>query len=337
MINYKDIRSVHLEISTRCNAACPECPRNFRGVDIIDNYPVCDMSLSQAEKIFTPDFLQQLDNVLINGNYGDFITAKDGLAIVEYFREQHPNLRIEISTNSSGRPNWWERLAELGVIVNFRIDGLADTHHLYRQYTDWHLIMSNAKKFIAAGGYAIWAWIPFSHNKHQQELAETLSKDMGFKEFVIHDHGRDTGPVFDRNRKLSHVIGDYDGPVDFDEAYSKYEYWINYPQDTLEEDHPDRKISCYVQNTGEIYIAANGEVYPCCWLGFYPRTNNGNPSNYQIKKLIEDNNANDMSVEQAIGWFNKVENTWQLDSVKAGKIYTCNETCGIKDCPSGNN
>ena len=227
MIEYKDIRSVHLEISTRCNAACPECPRNFHGVDIIDNYPICDMSLLQAQKIFTPELLQQLDNILINGNYGDFITAKDGLAIVEYFKEQNPNLRIEISTNASGRPNWWERLGELGTIVDFRIDGLADTHHLYRQYTDWHLIMNNAKKFIASGGHAVWSWIPFKHNKHQQDLAETLSKDMGFEKFWVVDAGRDTGPVFDRDRKLSHVIGEYTGTTDFNEAYSKYTDYLN--------------------------------------------------------------------------------------------------------------
>ena len=331
MINYKDIRSVHLEISTRCNAACPECPRNFHGVDVIDNYPVCDMSLSQAEKIFTPDFLRQLDNILINGNYGDFITAKDGLAIVEYFKEQNPKLRIEISTNASGRPNWWERLAELGVIVDFRIDGLADTHHLYRQYTDWHLIMSNAKKFIAAGGHAIWAWIPFDHNDHQRELAETLSKDMGFKKFWVQDAGRNTGPVFDRDRKLTHVIGDYRAETDFNELYEKHVYYTSQPEITLDADHPNRTINCYTKRVGEIYITANGEVYPCCWLGFYPRSNNGNPGNHQVRKLLEENNANTVPVEQAIGWFNKVEDTWKLDSVKSGKIYTCNETCGIRD------
>jgi len=331
MINYKDIRSVHLEISTRCNAACPECPRNFHGVDIIDNYPVCDMSLSQAEKIFTPDFLQQLDNILINGNYGDFITAKDGLAIVEYFREQNPKLRIEISTNASGRPNWWERLAELGVIVDFRIDGLADTHHLYRQYTDWHLIMSNAKKFIASGGYAIWAWIPFDHNQHQRELARTLSKDLGFKEFWVQDAGRNIGPVFNRDRKLTHVLGDYNDVTDFDELYEKHIYYTNLPELTLEAEHPNYKIDCYSKRNGEIYVTANGEVYPCCWLGFYPKQNNANPSNHQIRKLIQENDANNIPVEQAIGWFNKVEDTWKLDSVKSGKIYTCNETCGIRD------
>ena len=51
MIDYASIRSIHLEISSRCNAACPDCLRNYRGVDIIDTYPVCDMSLEQFKKI----------------------------------------------------------------------------------------------------------------------------------------------------------------------------------------------------------------------------------------------------------------------------------------------
>jgi MoaA/NifB/PqqE/SkfB family radical SAM enzyme len=179
MLNYKEIRRVHLEISTRCNAACPECPRNFRGVDIVDTYPVCDMSLQQAQKIFTIPFLQQLDQILINGNYGDFITARDGLAIVEYFRTSNSQLKIIISTNGSGRPNIWQRLGELDVEVQFRLDGLADTHHLYRQYTDFDLIIDNATKFIKAGGNATWAMIKFDHNKHQIAQAETLSKSLG--------------------------------------------------------------------------------------------------------------------------------------------------------------
>ena len=120
MINYTDIRSVHLEISTRCNAACPECPRNFRGVDLVDTYPICDMSLDQAQTIFTLPFLKQLDHILINGNYGDFVTARDGLAIVEYFRSANPKLQIEISTNGSARPQIWTRLAELNVKIYFR-------------------------------------------------------------------------------------------------------------------------------------------------------------------------------------------------------------------------
>lgn len=335
MINFTNIRSVHLEISTRCNAACPECPRNFHGVDIIENYPLTDMSLEQAKKIFTESFLKQLNHILINGNYGDFITARDGLAIVEYFRETNPALQIEISTNASGRPNWWTRLGELGIKVHFRLDGLEDTHHLYRQYTDFNLIIDNAKKFIAAGGYAIWAMIPFKHNRHQIDQCRQLSQELGFKQFYVNDAGRDTGIVFTRDKKFSHVLGDYQPkPFEtFDGLWETYTNYVNFPEITLNAEHPNRKIKCKAKESKQIYIAANGEVYPCCWLGFYPLDVSGimgNPGNYQTKPLIKNHNALEHGLEETIQWFNRVEESWNLESVRAGKIYTCNETCGIK-------
>jgi len=330
MILYKDIRSVHLEISTRCNAACPECPRNFRGVDLIDTYPICDMSLEQAQKIFTVPFLKQLDHILINGNYGDFVTAKDGLAIVEYFRSANSKLLIEISTNGSARPHIWTRLGELGVKIYFRLDGLADTHHLYRQYTDFDLIISNAQTFIAAGGHAIWAFIPFAHNQHQIDQAKTLAHTLGFKEFHIVDAGRNVGPVFNREGKYSHSLGDYTGSHDFNELYTHHLHYVNKPEITLAADHDNRTIDCYAKRNKEIYITANGEVYPCCWLGFYPMLETGNPSNSQLRPMLFNNNAMETSIENAIEWFNGIEESWKLESVKLGKIYTCNETCGIK-------
>jgi|LakMenE18May11ns_1017448.scaffolds.fasta_scaffold9954893_2 MoaA/NifB/PqqE/SkfB family radical SAM enzyme len=330
MLNYKDIRRVHLEISTRCNAACPECPRNFRGVDIVDTYPICDMSLDQAKKIFTTSFLLQLDQILINGNYGDFITAHDGLEIVEYFLTVNPNIKIIISTNASGRPHIWRQLGELGVEVQFRIDGLADTHHLYRQYTNFELILENALKFIQAGGYAIWAMIKFDHNKHQISQAEILSKAMGFKRFELVDAGRDTTVVFTRDKQLSHVIGNYQGPTDYDLLYDQYQQYISNPDITLKKVQiQERTIKCYSKENKEVYVSANGEIYPCCWLGFYPLSKQGNPSTFQLRPLIKENNALEYSIEHAIAWFNQIESTWSK-TVLDGKIYTCNETCGSR-------
>lgn len=332
MIKYEDIRSVHLEISTRCNAACPECPRNFHGVDAIDSYPICDMSLEQAKTIFTLPFLQQINSILINGNYGDFITSQDGLKIIEYFKESNPKLNIEISTNASGRPNWWQRLGELGVKVYFRLDGLNDTHHLYRQYTNFDLIISNAKTFIEAGGYAIWAFIPFDHNRHQIDEARNLAKELKFKEFQIVDAGRNVGPVFTRDGEYSHSLGNYNGSKNFEELYTFHLHYIDKPEITiLNTQHPNRKIDCYAKKRKEIYITATGEVYPCCWLGFYPTRETGNPSNIQLRPLIKNNNGLDAGIESAINWFNSIEESWNLNSVAEGKIYTCNETCGIKD------
>lgn len=330
MIEYKDIRSVHLEISTRCNAACPDCPRNFRGVDIIDSYPVLDMKLDQAKTIFSVEFLKQLNQILINGNHGDFVTASDGLEIVEYFLESNPNLKIEISTNASAKPNIWTRLGELGVTVDFRIDGLVDTHHLYRQNTDFKFIINNAKKFIAAGGCATWAMILFNHNKHQIEQCKELSKQLGFSKFWLIDHGRDVMPVFTKDRRLSHVIGDYQGSKDFTELYNNSLVYLDDPEGAIKNEQHNRTIDCYAKRTKEIYVAANGEVYPCCWLGFYPTYSNRRSGNTQLRPIMTNNNALEHSIEESIKWFNAVEQTWNL-SVPSGKIFACNETCGIKE------
>ena len=65
-----------MEISTRCNAACPECPRNFRGVDTIDSYPVCDMSLEQAQKIYDQSVIQLKEGV---ANLTELLLADNAL------------------------------------------------------------------------------------------------------------------------------------------------------------------------------------------------------------------------------------------------------------------
>lgn len=327
MIDYKNIRSVHLEISTRCNASCPDCPRNFRGVNVLDTYPIRDMSLIEFKQIFTETFLQQLDDFLINGNHGDFVTATDGLAIVEYIRLVNPTLQIRISTNASAKPNIWQRLGELNCQIFFRLDGLEDTHNLYRINTDYKLILDNASKFITAGGHAIWAMIKFDHNSHQIDTCRELSKQLGFKQFQLVDEGRNTMPVFRSDKSFSHSIGLYTGSKNFNELFEKYQYYKIEPDYNVRNETVDKKINCYAKQHSQIYVSANGEVSPCCWTGFYPLASLNNPSNNQLRKLIKDNNALLHGLEIAIKWFDQVEASWS-QTVPNGKIYACNSTCG---------
>lgn len=328
MIQYNEIKWVHLEISTRCNASCPDCPRNFRGVvvpEISSTYPLTDMKLSRAQTIFTESFLKQINGILINGNHGDFVTAQDGVEIIEYFLSVNPKLYIQINTNASARPKIWERLGQLGVTVNFRIDGLEDTHSLYRVNTDYKFILENADKFIRAGGKANWVMIKFDHNVHQIEQCRELSKSLGFENFELVDDGRDTMPVFTSDKRLSHIIGKYTGSTNFDDLLSAIR--SSDPAEMLRKDTSNRHISCYSKNTKEIYIAANGEVYPCCWLGYYPTYSTTKPDSERLKTIVSNNNALDVGIEQAINWFSKIEQTWDK-SVSDGKLYTCNYTCG---------
>ncbi len=68
MIGYADIRNVHVELSSLCNARCPLCPRNLNGYPYNNGYTEANLTLASVKKIFTPDLLQQLTSILINGN-----------------------------------------------------------------------------------------------------------------------------------------------------------------------------------------------------------------------------------------------------------------------------
>jgi MoaA/NifB/PqqE/SkfB family radical SAM enzyme len=287
------------------------------------------MRIEQAKQIFHTEFIQQLDQLLINGNHGDFVTAQDGLEIVKYFLEVNPDLKIEISTNASAKPKIWEPLGQMGVTVDFRIDGLADTHKLYRQNTDWDFIINNARTFIAAGGRAVWTMILFDHNRHQVEECRRLSQELGFNNFWLVDDGRNTMPVFTTDHRLSHIIGNWQGSTNFDELYNNSNSYKTDPLGAVLNEKNNRQIDCYSKKNREIYIAANGEVYPCCWLGFYPTYSDRRSSNIQLKKIMQKNNALEYTIEECIAWFNAVETSWQL-TVPEGKIFACNEACGIK-------
>jgi len=333
MIAYKDIRDVHLEISTLCNATCPLCPRNFRGYSYNDGYPEVNLSLDNAQHIFTPSFLKQLTTLRINGNYGDIVMNPEATDIVEYFRQHNSDLTIRITTNGSARNSvFWQRLAHARASVIFDLDGLEDTHHLYRQNTSWSAVIKNAGIFISAGGYATWKMIKFEHNKHQIDECKALSKELGFSRFEIVDHGRNSGPVFNKRGELTHVLGDYTGEKDFNVLFFKKR-----TDDVLLEDIlPYRKlktcITCKTKILKSIYISATGDVSPCCWTGFFPKTYGHGEYhqvvNKQLSPMISNNNALEYPLEQCIEWFSLIENRWKETNYESGRLVVCDDNCG---------
>lgn len=187
LYQYKDIKTIHLEVTDKCNAACPMCARNINGGEDNPQLPDVELTIEDVKKIFEPSFISQLDRMYMCGNYGDPIAAKDTLEIFKYFRENNPKMMLSLHTNGSAKStDWWAELANIlgkkGYVV-FSVDGLEDTNHLYRQNTVFSKIMSNAKSFIDAGGRARWDYIVFAHNEHQVEEAEDLATKMGFEKF----------------------------------------------------------------------------------------------------------------------------------------------------------
>ena len=89
MYKYDDIRTVHLEITQRCQAACPMCDRNQNGGADNQHMTDAELSLEDSQKIFSVPFIQQLKTMYMCGNLGDPIVAKDTLEVFEYFRKHN--------------------------------------------------------------------------------------------------------------------------------------------------------------------------------------------------------------------------------------------------------
>lgn len=334
-----EIQHLHLEISSLCNAACPLCPRNFSGYPYNSGYVEHNMTLSEAKKIFSVEFIKQLEVIVINGNFGDAVMNPETVDICVYFKQHNPNLRINISTNGGARgSNFWQGLAAVGVEVTFCIDGVDnDTHALYRRNTLYSTVMRNADTFIAAGGRAIWKMIRFEHNQHQIETAQKLSVAHGFSAFLSVDDGRNTGPVYNNDGSLSHIIGASKlgfTPVQHVSAV------IGHRDHTLDKNFfttilkqvPVSNITCEVKQSRSVYISSTGDVFPCCYTGLNPANYRDNNllgySMEQINNIMSNNNALTHSLSTCIEWFNRIEETWNIASFDQGRLVACNQACG---------
>ena len=192
MFNYDEIELVHLELTTRCNAFCPMCRRTAFG-DVAPGLAMRDLSSSEIKAIFAPHFVGQLRQIDLCGVHGDPVAARSFNQALAWFRQVNAGLAIEVYTNGALRPaRWWADLARSFPMLKvvFAIDGLEDTHEIYRRGASFDKVVENARTFIDAGGRAQWDFLVFRHNEHQVDEARRRAKEWGFTEFVPKFSGR---------------------------------------------------------------------------------------------------------------------------------------------------
>jgi len=267
MFRFNEITTVHLELTTNCQASCPMCARNVHGGPINPNLVITEINLEAFKKIFHTQFLLQLKHIYMCGNFGDPILSNDLINICQYIKDTNSNIMVGIHTNGSARSaQWWKDLYHAlpeTHMVHFAIDGLEDTHHLYRIGTSFNKIIENAKAFINEGGKAEWVYLSFKHNEHQIEDAKQLAKDLGFIKFNHKASGRFVdNPKFEVNSKNGEFQYYLEAPKKNNITYisandiKNYKFYVD-----------SAVITCRVQQTKEVYIDARGHLYPCCFLG----------------------------------------------------------------------
>ena len=320
MYKFEDIRDVHLEITSKCQAKCPMCPRRINGGPMNPFIKLDDITLDRFKEWFPRQFIQQLNSMFMCGNLGDPIISRDTMQIFEHLREVNPRMKLSMHTNGSAREqNWWKELAKHRVIVTFGIDGLEDTHHLYRISTDFNKIIDNAKAFIGAGGYAKWHMLVFEHNEHQVQEAKQMSEELGFKMFTTKNTTRFKDDHFQ-------VIDEKGNPLHKLRPSEKSKAMIPMMQEASKNVTPN--IICKAKKYNQIYVSACGNVSPCCWLDveWMPPTQ---PSRMDyMKKINKFPNLYKKSLKEIFdsNFFQDIENTWEITPLRE-----CSRLCGEFD------
>lgn len=275
----------HIELTDDCNARCPQCSRNCIIDGVLQPRPdlaKSEISFEDYENIFK-NFKYSVRNLNFCGNFGDPIYAKDIYDIIEYsctdvLKYKREKDYMYIHTNGGmHKPEWWKKFGELlhkhlpnNHLVTFSIDGLEDTHHLYRVNTRYDRVVENARAFISGGGLAEWSFIRFGHNEHQEEEARELAKKYGFKNFIPIDTHRfwGRGKVnFTFNRKEYEILRATNQNAK--QKLKKATAYTKDPEKVRQE--AKNKIACRVshERRNELYIDCLGDVHPCCWVGSY--------------------------------------------------------------------
>ena len=282
--------SFHIEPTSKCTLECPLCDRTW----FYETFKKRNLHEINIEHLV--NFVGANAKVSLCGNNGDPIYHSDFHNLCQKLKDN--NCKIHITTNGSAKTkNWWGKLN--GILdandkITFSIDGLEDTNYLYRKNAKWKSIMNAIDVLQKRKFEMVWKFIVFEHNQHQIKDANELCAKLGFDHFRLEHSDRWLGKK------------DLMPDREFVDTYYQQQEQVlidaNYKADMkplcLEKNEPSKNL----------YIDAEGDFYPCCWIGTYrykfksifsPKTNQFNIkdnslegilTNTEVKKFFDSTN-----------------------------------------------
>lgn len=205
--------NVWLDLSTYCNAACPQCHRTDpRTSDKMDWLPLIQWSIDEFKKAFPVDTLKHYASFQLCGTWGDPVMNKDIYEITKYILD-FSSAKIVVNTNGSMRdPMWWWQYGYMNkdrVSVYFCVDGIdQEMHSMYRQKTDLNLVLENLEAYAEFSKASVFT-VVFKHNEDYLKQIHSMCKKLGSHDhiFVPTDraHKIDKFKYFDPNGELKHL------------------------------------------------------------------------------------------------------------------------------------
>lgn len=294
------INSIHLELTDRCNAECPACPRTYGGGYIMPYVKNQELSLDYF-KLLGPAFISRIGYWNFCGTKGDPASAQDLFEILDYIISCNPNVHIELRTNGGARStDFWkkvgERFKDTYCVVTWGIDGWENTNHIYRKNVKWDKLYSNLLSYISTGAKSVWEFSLFHHNiedleivkefckEHNIELRtrepygfeslETLRPEDGLKKSVrtLPVYQRDTDnnakliyEIFPHNKDDVILVSNHRTEV-FSNELDDYVYDMEEWED-IKGTHIDYNCEVSMNKTRqEVFIDSDGTVFPCCYI-----------------------------------------------------------------------
>jgi MoaA/NifB/PqqE/SkfB family radical SAM enzyme len=352
MFTINELSEIHIELTNKCNAACPSCPRNYQGGATREWISNEEISLEDLKSYLPPKILENINKITFCGDYGDPSLCTDLIEIIQYLNQF--SIAIQINTNGSTRTEaFWKNLAgalnEKSKVI-FSIDGLEDTNHIYRRGTRWEKIIKNIEAFKDSKALKVWEYLVFEHNKHQVEEAKRLSKDLLFDDILFKTpFGFEDGTldyplmgVYNKSKELDYFIYPKDHRTP-EEVERKLKFLkkrlpiakivpLTFNKMNEEQDRNNtHAIECRMKKKKEVYINASGDVFPCCFFSaYFPQKDSHSISNQFIKfyrqYIYGKNSLKKQSLTKIIesGIFSKIEGFWFH---KEEKLEICSKFC----------
>jgi len=278
----KYIRKIELEITSKCNAACPGCARTLNA----DKLTLQSFSLADIKRLFPTK------NDIVNrefkfcGVLGDPAVNNECVDMVSYLTSN--GAYCELSTNGGYQTaDWWHRLGTIAseypgkVHIHFCVDGHKETNHIYRVNTKFDIIERNMTAYADAAppSSATWIYIMFDHNEHELDVAKDHAKKLNF-DFATRTGMRnsyhDWIAVLKKKQDKKIVEKTQTITTTGAKEHSKVEvvreldrFIEEYQTSSVDEEKIKAitdSIVCKYVHESEIFIASDLTMWPCCFL-----------------------------------------------------------------------